>query len=222
MLDTVARLDDAGIATFGGGRDLRQARAPAIVERRGVRIGFIGTDSIGETPAATRSEPGTNRVNAPPRTGPLDRDALDRVAADIRDLDDRADVVIVIPHWGRQYTNEPERSQRVMARAFIEAGADVVVGGHPHWVQGWETIAGATVVHSIGNFVFDMSTQETRQGLVLEVVTRGDRVVAVDTVPYTIGPQDFTPRPLRDGKRVDAIYDLVRDASEPPFDELRP
>ena len=222
MLDTVELLDDAGIAIFGGGRDLEQARAPAIVERRGVRIGFIGTDSIGETPAATSTSPGTNRINAPPRTGPLDRDTLDRVAADINDLDERVDIVIVIPHWGRQYTPEPEHSQRVMARAFVEAGADLVAGGHPHWVQGWETFDGGTVVYSTGNFVFDMTTRETQEGLVLEVVTRGDRVVAIDTVPYVIGSRNFTPRPARNQARVDAIYDLVRGASEVPFDRLRP
>ncbi len=222
MLDTLERLDGASIATFGGGRDRAQARKPAIVERRGVRIGFIGTDSIGETPAATPTSPGTNRINAPPRTGPLDRRALARVQADIRKLDERVDVVIVIPHWGDQYTPDPEPSQRVMARAFIEAGADLVAGGHPHWVQGWETFGGRTVVHSIGNFVFDMTTKENQQGLVLEVVTRGNRVVAIDTVPYVIGPRNFTPRPARDQDRVDAIYDMVRGASEPPFDQLRP
>jgi poly-gamma-glutamate synthesis protein (capsule biosynthesis protein) len=187
-----------------------------------VRVGFIGTDSIGETPAATPSSPGTNRVNAPPRTGPLDRTALARVAGDIRDLAGRVDIVIVIPHWGTQYTNEPERSQRVMARAFIEAGADLVVGGHPHVVQAWETIGGATVVHSLGNFVFDMTSRQTREGLVLAVVTRGNRVVAIDTVPYVIGARDFAPRPARDPDRIETIYDRVRDASEPPFDDLRP
>ena len=51
--------------------------------------------------------------------------------------------MVVIPHWGTQYTHRVERSQRVAARAFAEAGADLVLGGHPHWVQGWETIGPA-------------------------------------------------------------------------------
>ena len=48
-------------------------------------------------------------------------------------------MVVVIPHWGTQYTHVPEASQRRAARAFADAGADLVIGGHPHWVQGWET-----------------------------------------------------------------------------------
>lgn len=223
MLDTVDELADGGLTSVGGGRNVEQAREPVVVERHGVRIGFVATDSIGETPRARRGNPGTNRVDAPPRTGPLDRDALDRVSDDIRDLEDRVDVVVVLPHWGDQYTNEPVQSQRRMARAFVEAGADLVVGGHPHWVQGWETIDESTVVHSLGNFVFDMDfMRETQEGLVLEMVTRGDRVVALDTTPYVIGSRDFTPRLTEDRGRVEAIYDLVRESSKPPFDQLRP
>ncbi len=193
--ETVAELRDGGFRPVGGGTNLARARQPAIVERKGVRIGFIATDSIGETPAATASRPGTNRVNAPPRTGPLDRRALARVAADIRALDAQVDLVVVLPHWGTQYTNVPERSQRTMAEAFTAAGADVVIGGHPHWVQGWETMGDATVIHSLGNFIFDMDfMRQTQEGIAVEVTSWGDRVLAIDPVPYVIG-NDFAPRP---------------------------
>ncbi|MGH3457076.1 CapA family protein [Aeromicrobium sp.] len=223
MLDTVRTLVDSRIKPVGGGRNLAKARGPAVVERRGVRIGFIATDSIGETPRARRDSPGTNRINAPPRTGPLDQRALNRVRGDIRRLDGKVEVVVVLAHWGDQYTNQPVGSQRRIARAFVDAGADLVVGGHPHWVQGWEPIGESTVVHSLGNFVFDMDfMRETQEGLLLEMVTRGDTVVALDTTPYVIGTRDFTPRPVKDRGRVKAIYDLVRESSRPPFDELRP
>ncbi len=182
-------------------------------------MGFVATDSIGETPAAGRNSPGTNRINAPPRTGPLDRKALGRVAESVRRLD--ADVVIALTHWGTQYTNEPERSQRRIARALVDAGADVVVGGHPHWVQGWETIGSATVVHSLGNLVFDMDfMRETREGIFVEIVSRGDNVVAVRPVPYVIDDR-FTPRTVA-GSRASDIFDRIRETSEPPFDDLRP
>ena len=140
IVETVQKLDSAGFRTVGGGVDRAQAAKPAVITVGDVRVGFVATDSIGETPAAGRNSPGTNRINAPPRTGPLDRKALDRVAESVRRLD--ADVVIALTHWGTQYTNEPERSQRRIARALVDAGADVVVGGHPHWVQGWESIRG--------------------------------------------------------------------------------
>ena len=175
----------------------------------GVRIGFVATDSIGETPAAGRS-PGTNRINAPPRTGPFDAAALDRVAESVRELD--ADVVIAVTHWGTQYTNVPERSQRRIARALADAGVDVVAGGHPHWVQGWEAMGDATAVHSLGNFVFDMDfMRETNEGIFLEIVSRGDRVVAVEPVPYVIDSR-FTPR-LVWGARANQIFERIRETS---------
>ena len=110
------------IATVGAGPNAEQARRPVILERGGVRIGFLATDSIGESPAATSSRPGTNRLDMPPRTGPLDRDDLRRITSDIAALARRADTVVVLTHWGTQYTHRPEPSQRTAARAFAEGG----------------------------------------------------------------------------------------------------
>lgn len=218
---TIDRLTGAGFAITGGGKNLDRARAPAVVERDGIRIGFIATDSIGETPAATRSRAGTNRINAPPRTGPLDRKALARVTGDIRRLKTRVDIVIVLPHWGTQYTHVPEASQRAMARAFTRAGADLVVGGHPHWVQGWEAMGRATVIHSLGNFIFDMDfMRKTQEGVFVEVVSWGDRIVAIEPVPYVIGSTDFTPRRASPGRAASTLDD-IRGTSRPPYDELR-
>ena len=94
-------------------------------------------------------------------------------------------MVVVIPHWGTQYTHVPEASQRRAARAFADAGADLVIGGHPHWVQGWETSGDTVVVHSLGNFVFDMDFQtKTMEGIFVEIVLWGDQVKAVEPVPY--------------------------------------
>ena len=219
IVETIERLDGADFASVGAGSDLARASRPLVITVDGVRIGFVATDSIGETKAATRRSPGTNRINAPPRTGPFDAAALDRVAESVRELD--ADVVIAVTHWGTQYTNVPERSQRRIARALADAGVDVVAGGHPHWVQGWEAMGDATVVHSLGNFVFDMDfMRETNEGIFLEIVSRGDRVVAVEPVPYVIDSR-FTPRLVR-GARASQIFERIRETSRPPFDALRP
>lgn len=219
IVETLRALDDAAFRTVGAGADLAKAAEPLVLTVHGVKVGFVATDSIGETPAAGRNSPGTNRINAPPRTGPLDRQALARVADSVRELD--ADVVIALPHWGTQYTNQPERSQRRIARALADAGVDVVVGGHPHWVQGWESIGDTTVVHSLGNFVFDMDfMRETNEGIFVEIVSRGGRVVAIEPVPYVIDAR-FTPR-RADADRAADIFERIRQASRPPFDDLRP
>lgn len=218
--DTVDRMADAGFATTGGGRNLDEAREPAIVERDGISVGFIATDSIGETPAATDEQGGTNRVNAPPRTGPLDEEALERVSDDIWALDAEVDIVMVVPHWGTQYTHEPEDSQRVMAEAFTDAGADLVAGGHPHWVQGWEQMGDATVIHSLGNFIFDMDFMEkTMEGVFVEVVSWGDQIVAIEPVPFKMD-DDFTPREPS-AEVAESIIGDIASTSSAPFDSLR-
>jgi poly-gamma-glutamate capsule biosynthesis protein CapA/YwtB (metallophosphatase superfamily) len=216
LRQTLSRFASAGLKTVGAGRNLAAARRPVIVERDGVRIGFLAIDSIGETPAATRTRPGTNRLNMPPRTGPLNRSQLQRISSDVRALSKQVDIAVVITHWGTQYTHRPEPSQRRAARALADAGADLVIGGHPHWVQGFEMVGSTVVVHSLGNFVFDMDFQtKTREGIFLEIVLWGDAVKAVEPVPYLIDGA-FTPRLIR-GERAQSILTDVWRSSRGPF-----
>jgi poly-gamma-glutamate synthesis protein (capsule biosynthesis protein) len=152
----------------------------------------------------------------PPRTGPLDREALRRISGDIRRLAKEVDTVVVLPHWGTQYTHVAEDSQRTAAASFVEAGADLVLGGHPHWVQGWEQRGSGTVVHSLGNFIFDMDfAVKTREGVFVEVVLWDGRVKAVEPVPYVID-EEFTPRLAR-GDRARSILADVWQHSRGPF-----
>jgi poly-gamma-glutamate capsule biosynthesis protein CapA/YwtB (metallophosphatase superfamily) len=216
LRQTLDRFDSGGIKTVGAGRDLAAARRSVIIERNGVRVGFLAVDSIGETPAASRTRAGTNRLNMPPRTGPLNRSQLRRITSDIRALDSRVDTVVVLTHWGTQYTHRAESSQRIAARAFADAGADLVIGGHPHWVQGYEMAGSAVVVHSLGNFVFDMDFQtKTREGIFLEIVLWGGKVKAVEPVPYVIDGA-FTPRLSKGDRARGILADLWR-SSRGPF-----
>jgi len=125
-------------------------------------------------------------------------------------------VVVVLPHWGTQYTNRPEPVQHRVAHRLVRAGADVVVGGHPHWVQGVELVAGRLVAHSLGNFVFDMDfMEETRQGAILELTFWGDQLRAADLVPYVMDRR-FAPRVVS-GARAKRVLSLLRATSGPEF-----
>ena len=210
MRQTLKRIDDMGIDSVGAGRDRTAARTPAVVEVKGTRIGFYATDSIGETPAASARTAGTNRLDMPPRTGPLDRSTLRDITADIRQLDQRVDTTIVMPHWGDQYTHVPEPSQRRVAHAFVRAGADVVAGGHPHWVQPLRRINGASVAYSLGNFIFDMDfMRQTQEGIFLEITLKGGAVAAVEPVPYVIGA-DYAPRLARGARAQEILSEVER------------
>ena len=160
-----------------------------------------------------------------PRTGPLVRADLDRVTGLVRSLRSQVDVVLVLPHWGTQYTHRTVRDQRLVARALTRAGADVVIGGHPHWVQGMESVGDALIAYSLGNFVFDMVplgsstggvyTRETQEGAVLELTFWGSTLKAARLVPVVIGA-DFAPR-VAPGPRGRAILDDMWDASNAPL-----
>ena len=216
LLRTVRLFKDSPVHAFGAGRDRAAAGRAVVLERRGTRFGFVGFNAIGETPRATRDRAGALSVRMPPRTGPLVRADLDHVAGLVRRLDGRVDVVVVVPHWGTQYTHEPEPVQRRVAKVLVGAGADLVVGGHPHWVQGIDVVGDALVAHSLGNFVFDMDFMtETQQGVILEATYWGDRLVAVDLVPCRMDGS-FAPR-TADGPEGAEILADVWGSSTGPF-----
>jgi poly-gamma-glutamate synthesis protein (capsule biosynthesis protein) len=214
LVQTVRRLRGGGIDTFGAGRTVRQAWEPAVVESRGVTFGFLGFNAIGETPAVAPGQPGAVSVAMPPRTGPLDRAQLRRFESAVRRLAGRVDVVVVMPHWGTQYTNRPEPVQRLVARRLVAAGAHVVVGGHPHWLQGVEMVRGRLVAHSLGNFVFDMDfMRETQEGAILEMTFWGDELKAAELVPYVMDDR-FAPRVVT-GRRAEGVLAVMRETSGP-------
>jgi len=215
LLDVVDRFRDSRVVPFGAGRDLADASRPEVLDHEGVRFGFVGFNAIGETPMATPGSPGALSVRMPPRTGPLQQADLDHVTGVVRRLDRRVDVVVVLPHWGTQYTHVAEPVQSRVGRALVAAGADLVVGGHPHWVQGLEPVGDAVIAHSLGNFVFDMDTEQTREGVTLTATFRGDRLVGVELGPYRMGP-DLAPQPVT-GAAADAILDDVRAHSRGRF-----
>ena len=151
----------------------------------------------------------------PPRTGPLVEADLVRVEREVRRAGRLADVVVVVPHWGEQYTHTPWPDQRTVARRLVAAGADLVVGGHPHWVQGMDAVHGVPVLHSLGNFVFDMDRipatgggfmTETMEGVVLVATFWGPELKAVRLVPYRMDDGSFAPRRVAGAEVLDDVW----------------
>jgi poly-gamma-glutamate synthesis protein (capsule biosynthesis protein) len=198
LVRTVDTLRGSRIRPFGAGSDLARAARPAILRAGGTSFAFLGFNAIGETPAAGPGSPGALCVRMPPRTGPLVESDLARVTRAIRAAHRSADVVVVLPHWGTQYTHQPDPVERTVARRLVAAGADLVVGGHPHWVQGVDAVDRVPVLHSLGNFVFDMDfSAETMEGVVLEATFWGSDLKAVRLLPYRMDPGSFAPRRIR-------------------------
>ncbi len=139
-------LDEQGLSYFGGGRNLRHAHTPLLIDRNGLRIAFLGYNEF--LPRSFEAD-----VDRPGHAWSED----EQVVLDIRNARSlhRADLVIPYMHWG--FENEPVANlrQRRLARLMIDAGADAVVGSHPHVIQDIEYYRGKPVFYSLGNFVFD-------------------------------------------------------------------
>lgn len=114
---------------------------------------------------------------------------IDRTPSDadyqlIKDSKKKVDVLLVMVHWGIEYTSEPTDSQRSTAKDIVAAGADVIVGSHPHWVQTIDTINGTPVFYSLGNFVLDQAwSEETKKGLAIRLTFTGNRLAKVEKLP---------------------------------------
>ena len=107
-----------------------------------------------------------------------------------------ADLVIPFMHWGWERESQPSARQRQLARKMIDAGADVVVGGHPHLTQGAEYFRGKLIVYSLGNFVFDsFTTTETRRGWLLRLTLDRRGLLGWDTLVAEMD-EEGTPHPL--------------------------
>ena len=98
-----------------------------------------------------------------------------------------ADVVVVFPHWGIEYRAPPSDTQRRMGHAAIDAGADLVIGNHPHWAEGMEVYKGKPIWYALGNFVFDQTWSDyTMEGITLEFTFQGSDLAQVRMRPHLI------------------------------------
>ncbi len=176
ILDTIRHLDAWGIAHGGAGEDLAAARAPTLLDANGTTVAILGRDAIAAVYAATATRVGS---------APLQKAAITADIAAARAAG--AEVVIVFPHWGTEYDATPFKSQQTLARAIIDAGADMIIGNHAHWAAALEIHEGRPIWYALGNFVFDQTWSEpTMEGVTLELTFDGAALVQVRMRPHII------------------------------------
>jgi poly-gamma-glutamate capsule biosynthesis protein CapA/YwtB (metallophosphatase superfamily) len=185
FLETLGLLADQGIATFGGGRQLAEAHRPLWIARGGLRIAVLAYNEF---------KPRSFEAGAEWAGIAWSEDS--QVVADIRAARTAgADLVIPFMHWGWERELQPSERQRQLARLMIDAGADLVVGGHPHVTQGVEYHQGKLIVYSLGNFVFDgFDYAAGRSGWLLRLTLDKRGLLAWDTLAAEID-DDGTPHP---------------------------
>ncbi|CAN5590947.1 hypothetical protein BH24CHL9_BH24CHL9_07090 [soil metagenome] len=207
VLQTIRNVRKAGIVPVGAGRDERSAREAACFEPAGMQVCFLAYDDVDPVgDAATADRPGAAKMRT------------DAVRKDIRRLRrEGAQVVVVIPHWGREYVTSTTSRQRRQAAAMVAAGADLVLGAHSHVVGAMEAIDGVPVVYSMGNFIFDLTRfAETLEGVIVEATFSGDRLLQLELHPTALVnlSQAHLLDPTRDGR---AVLRRMRKASDGLF-----
>jgi poly-gamma-glutamate synthesis protein (capsule biosynthesis protein) len=176
VTQTIRRLDNLGIAHAGAGRNAAAARRPAWLEAAGLRIAFLAHNGVAPRRNATRTTAGA----APLEIAPIRDDIRAARRAG-------ADVVVVVPHWGREYTDAVTAEQRRIGAGLVAAGADLVLGGHSHWAGPLELVDSRLVVYSLGDLVFDLQHDaRSQQGLIAELTFVGRRLAQVDLHPTLI------------------------------------
>ena len=202
VMATVARLDEMGIAHTGAGPDRAAARAPAIVERGGVRFGFLqytsvfwplgheaadGSPGVAAILAHTAYRPNP-RIAEMPGGPPIvvtwpDAEYLDAFRRDVAALRERVDFLVASFHWGISGSVETADYQVAIAHAAIDSGADLVMGHGPHEIQAVETYGGRPIFYSLGNFFFGEEPLYDFVGMAAFVELEDGNAVEVSCAP---------------------------------------
>ncbi|NOU94369.1 CapA family protein [Paenibacillus sp. LMG 31456] len=145
LMDTMKALDEKGIPYVGAGVDAHAAYSSKEVIIKGKKFRFL---------AFSRFLPSEEWYARENRPGMASGYQLDKVISTITEQKEDADYLIVYLHWGVEKTNTPAKYQKEYVKQMVEAGADSIVGSHPHWLQGFEYYNEKPVAYSLGNFLF--------------------------------------------------------------------
>ncbi len=192
LQETIASLEEYHIHYAGAGMNVQQARQPAILEVHGVKIGFLAYSlTFPEEFWATDSTAGT--------CFPYE----DYVFKDVAELRKKSDLVIVSCHWGQELRRTPKEYQILFAHQLIDKGADVVLGHHPHVIQGVEFYKGKLVAYSLGNFIFGSYSEKATESLILKVKWNRKMVMKFQILPISVYNKEveFQPNPLTGAAR---------------------
>jgi poly-gamma-glutamate capsule biosynthesis protein CapA/YwtB (metallophosphatase superfamily) len=187
-------LDAHGLLHGGAGVNTKAAHKPSIITVGNVKVALLSYDTVANVYNATSAKAGSARMT--PAGLKVDITAARNAGAD---------VVIVWPHWGIEYTTGPSAFQVGLGHAAIDAGADLVIGNHPHWAQAMEVYKGRPIWYALGNFTFDQTWSEpTMEGITLELTFSGRTLVQARMRPHLVlfMAQPNFMDPLGSGKAV--------------------
>ncbi|MDG0793106.1 CapA family protein [Cohnella ginsengisoli] len=145
LSDTMDALDDIKLKHMGSGADDKEAFEPVYIEHNGITVAYIGVSNV---------VPDGSWKAGPDHPGVAETYDTTRAVATVKKARELADIVVVMVHWGNERADTPKDAQFNVGHTLIDAGADLIVGSHPHVLQGFEAYKGKWIAYSLGNFVF--------------------------------------------------------------------
>lgn len=192
IVDTRDVLEENDIKFLGAGLNEEEARNAEILKVKDHDFAFLAYAYPQDYSVATNNRAGI---------ADMDIAKMEKDIENLKGMDDKPDLIVVLMHAGIEYVLEPNWQQKAFAKAAIEAGADLVVGHHPHWPQVFDFYQEKPIIYSLGNFVFDqMWSKETQQGLLLKVVWQGG-IKSLELIPskiYDYGQVKILNREIED------------------------
>lgn len=194
--DTLTRLDNIGILKTGAGMTKNEAGTPTIIEKNGVKFGFLGFSDVG--PAWMEA-----KVNSPGILLASDP----RLPEIIQNARANCDVLIVSFHWGEEYQKIHNARQEQLAKLSIDNGSDLIIGHHPHVMQDIEFYKDIPIVYSLGNFIFDQYfSRNTMRGMLFEVTFQGNKIINTESKIITLNKK-FQPEGI---KMQEEVKEIIR------------
>jgi poly-gamma-glutamate capsule biosynthesis protein CapA/YwtB (metallophosphatase superfamily) len=192
LLDTIEALERVGVGYAGTGRDLEEARRPFLIEREGIRIAFLAYAQFVNGGASNFALP--DRSGVAPMSPPIIRE-------DIRRARDRVDLVVVSVHWSIENSQDTHPEDRSFAKMVLDAGADIVLGHHPHVPRGVEVYKGKPIVYSLGNLIFGHSHDYWVDNYLARFTLTRAGVTQVEILPVAGSGTDLAQPFLLEGER---------------------
>ncbi len=221
FLDTLELLDRHEIRYVGAGRNIEEARKPAIIEKKGTRVGFLSY--LLELPlgwGAHPIKPGVAPIRQDALYGPpyVNEEDLEAMVLDIGKTRASVDVLIASYHWGASQSRTLTLSQKAIAHAAIDAGADLIIGRHPHILQGIEVYKGKAIFYALGNFVLDhahpMFLPTVKESILVQCLIHDKAIRRLSFSPVLLG-DDGRPEVLKEtNSRFKTIFDTLQMLSE--------
>jgi poly-gamma-glutamate synthesis protein (capsule biosynthesis protein) len=206
LLDTIAHLDRNGIQHMGAGKDAAEAFQPVVVEKKGVKIAFLGFSRV------VPNHSWKAGINHP---GVADTYNYTLPVEAIKKAKTQADLAVVFTHWGVERKEKPESYQTELAHRYIDAGADLIVASHPHVLQGLEQYKGKWIAYSLGNFIFTTNdVPQTWDTVIMEATCSKEGQCGLHLIPINnkwAKPEPMSPEQgLKLFERLSAISSNVK------------